>query len=44
MRFVANGDPDPEIFERLTNSNQIGARVSLSNDKQTNKNRATFLD
>ncbi|MFT4563368.1 MAG: acetyl-CoA C-acetyltransferase, partial [Gammaproteobacteria bacterium] len=44
LRFVANGDPDPEIFDRLTNSNQIGARVSLSNDKQTNINRATLLD
>lgn len=44
MRFIANCDTSDEVIERLTRTNQVGARVALTNDRASNTNRAVLLD
>lgn len=44
LRFVANSPSDPATFERLTQSNQIGAPVYLAHDRARGINTAVFRD
>jgi len=44
LRFVANSNTDQETFDRLTSTNQVGMRVSLSADVSAGTNVASFID
>jgi acetyl-CoA C-acetyltransferase len=44
LRFVANSPTDSETFARLTGENQVGARVSLSQDATRGVNLARLVD
>ena len=43
-RFIANSEDDSDTYERLTTANQIGARVTFSNDGPDGLNLARFVD
>lgn len=43
LRFVAQTDPEPEIFSELTRRCRIGEKVMLRTDPETHLNRATLL-